>query len=124
MLLIWFFLVFSYLRLAALEPDTYTCESGFTGLLKYISQKLVLSVSATIYFAWITAATLINVMIVMSVTEPHPTTGSGVALLCIAANTALLLLIIRKDITFAVVIIWALVAIAVKQKVHNSYCFI
>lgn len=72
-------------------------------------------VPTALNFGWITAASLLNILIVLVWLKVRVGVALGVAFLCIAFVIALVILLVEKEPLFALTITWALVAIAVKH---------
>ncbi|MBD0346935.1 MAG: tryptophan-rich sensory protein, partial [Coleofasciculus sp. Co-bin14] len=82
-------------------------------------QKWLIHIPLSIYLAWISVATIVNVALTLyslgwSGWGISPQVWSAIALITGAAITAIVI-VRRSDIAFTVVIVWAFVAIAVRQ---------
>lgn len=82
-------------------------------------ERWCVDIPISIYFGWITVATIVNVALVL---ENWQWTGGGISpelwtaiLLIIAGTLAAILIIERDEIAYPFVIMWALCAIAVRQ---------
>ena len=79
----------------------------------------VVNIPFSIYLGWITVATVANVTAVLAYLNWNGfginQTAWAVAMLAIAASIACAMMIVRADLAYMLVIIWAFVGIAVKQ---------
>jgi benzodiazapine receptor len=86
------------------------------------SEKLAVHLPFSLYFGWITLATLVNCAFVLySVLPGIPLAvqrGITVALLLVVLSVGLVVLRGRRDVVFALVIIWATVGIAIKNQAY------
>ena len=71
-----------------------------------------------IYFGWVTAATLVNLTIMLKSLDaiPGSETALAVVLILIAASLAVLVRLKLKDYFYPIAVAWALTAIAVRQS--------
>jgi hypothetical protein len=107
MLLLLATLIITYLKLGTGRSSVSTAETWLARL------------PFSIYLGWITVATAANISDVLDYVHwdgfgLSPVTWMGIVLAAVLAITGLMLLI-RKDIAYALVILWALAGIIVKQ---------
>jgi len=70
----------------------------------------------SIYFGWVTAATLVNFAILLVHLDMSVSTGPGIVLILLAATLGVIIRIKLVNYLYAVAIAWALTAIGVKQS--------
>jgi hypothetical protein len=89
-----------------------------------MSEKLAVHVPFSVYLGWITIASIANVSVTLVSINWD---GFGISaetwaalIVVVALIITLLVVATRKDVAYALVIIWALVGIAVKQSVNPT----
>ena len=70
----------------------------------------------SIYFGWVTAATLVNFAILLVHLEMSVSTGLGIGLILLAATLGVIIRIKLVNYLYPIAIAWALTAIGVKQS--------
>jgi hypothetical protein len=107
MIIIWVALCFGYLQISKAAPFTRT-------------QKWTIQIPWSIYFGWISVATIVNVAIAL---YSSGWTGGGlspqswtIGLMMIAMGLGILVVWRHRDLAFSGVFIWALVAIALRHQ--------
>jgi len=105
-------LILIYLRLGIGKSETTTRE------------KLAVHVPFSVYLGWITIASIANVAVTLVSVNWD---GFGISaetwaalVVIVALAITVLVVITRKDVAYALVIIWALVGIAVKQSENQT----
>lgn len=93
-----------------------------------LREKLAVHVPFSVYLGWITIASIVNVAVTLvSVNWDgfgiNPETWAALIII-IALLITLLVIAIRKDVAYGLVIIWALVGIAVKQSGNQNIVMI
>jgi len=87
-------------------------------------EKLTVQLPFSVYFGWISIATIANISAMLVSLDWD---GFGIAqatwavlIVAIAVILTLLMTVMRKDVAFGLVVIWALLGISVKQSTHSD----
>ncbi len=93
-----------------------------------LREKLAVHVPFSVYLGWITIASIANVAVTLVSVNWD---GFGISpetwatlIIIIALSVTLLVIVLRKDVAYGLVIIWALVGIAVKQSENQNIVMI
>ena len=112
-------LVFMVVLLVSLLAIYLRLGIGLEGRIAPRKEKIFFQIPFSVYLGWITVATIANVTAVFVWAGVDPYTSSSVLLtivvLFVATLITSLMLIRRRDISFGLVIIWALVGIVIKR---------
>ena len=89
-----------------------------------LNEKLAVHLPFSVYLGWITVASIANVSVTLVSIKWNgfgvsPETWAAVVI-ALALIITMLMLIIRKDVAYALVIIWALVGIGLKQSGNQT----
>ncbi|MFX1591045.1 MAG: hypothetical protein ACFFC1_23155, partial [Promethearchaeota archaeon] len=88
------------------------------------TEKLTVQIPFSIYLGWITVATIANVTAVLVDTLGVPSFGTAaeiwtILVIVVAVAITYIILFLRRDVAYSLVIVWALLGIYIKQSVLN-----
>lgn len=88
------------------------------------TEKLAVQIPFSIYLGWITVATIANVTAVLVDTLGVPSFGFAaeiwtILVIIVAVAITYIILFLRRDVAYSLVIVWALLGIYLKQSVLN-----
>ncbi|MFX1558324.1 MAG: hypothetical protein ACFFC9_13810, partial [Promethearchaeota archaeon] len=88
------------------------------------TEKLTVQIPFSIYLGWITVATIANVTAVLVDTLGVPSFGTAaeiwtILVIVVAVAITYIILFLRRDVSYSLVIVWALLGIYIKQSVLN-----
>ena len=114
--------ILMFLLLASLILIYLRLDIGKSNVL--LGEKLAVHLPFSIYLGWITVASIANVSATLVSIKWNgfgvsPETWAAVVI-AVALIITVLMLIIRKDVAYALVIIWALVGIGLKQSGNQT----
>eukprot|EP01097_Dermamoeba_algensis_P003124 TRINITY_DN225_c0_g1_i2.p1 TRINITY_DN225_c0_g1~~TRINITY_DN225_c0_g1_i2.p1 ORF type:complete len:259 (+),score=35.21 TRINITY_DN225_c0_g1_i2:147-923(+) len=113
----WACFVFAWLRVWDVNDERPTTDTF--SLLKYVVRKGIYVVSTSMNFAWLTCASVINMLILARAEGYSPSSGICVALLCLVTLKSFLCMLWKGDLVHPSVVSWALIAISLKQAAEE-----